>query len=387
MPRKGENIFKRKDGRWEGRYIRGRDGNKAVYGYVFGKSYSEVKQKKSEALRQIDQEKIQVKKLIQAKSPIFENIAFQWLEELKPIRKKSTIVKYMGQLKNYIIPAFGTLKLNEISNEDIISFSRKLLTEEQQGRKLSPKTVSDIISRMKSIRRFALLRGYEVNYIPNVVEIPLRQRQIRILTFVEENKILRYLKNHFDFTALGILLSLFTGLRIGELCALKWSDFSFEDKEFYVRRTMQRLHNLDDDSKRKTSIEIDEPKSQSSIRKIPIPNELLNFLKNAYVEDSYILSGSKNKFVEPRTMKNRFKSVLKKCGVEKINFHALRHTFATRCVELGFDIKSLSEILGHANVNITLNRYVHPSMKLKHANMNKLNSYICSQNSYLGDAE
>ena len=387
MPRKGENIFKRKDGRWEGRYIRERDGNKAVYGYVFGKSYLEVKQKKSEAISRIDHEKNQVKKQIQAKSPIFENIAFQWLEALKPIRKKSTIVKYMGQLKNYIIPAFGNLKLNEISNENIISFSRKLLTEEQQGRKLSPKTVSDIISRMKSIRRFALLRGYEVNYIPNVVEIPLRQRQIRILTFVEENKILRYLKNHFDFTALGILLSLFTGLRIGELCALKWSDFSFEDKEFYVRRTMQRLHNLDDDSKRKTSIEIDEPKSQSSIRKIPIPDELLTYLKNAYVADAYVLSGSKNKFVEPRTMENRFKSVLKKCGVEKINFHALRHTFATRCVELGFDVKSLSEILGHANVNITLNRYVHPSMKLKHANMNKLNSFICSQNSYFGDAE
>ncbi|MBR2209508.1 MAG: site-specific integrase [Synergistaceae bacterium] len=387
MPRKGENIFKRKDGRWEGRYIKARDGNKAVYGYVFGKSYLEVKQKKAEALSRIDHDKIQVKKQIQAKSLTFENIARQWLEELKPIRKKSTIVKYMGQLKNYIIPAFGNYKLNEISNENIISFSRKLLTEEQQGRKLAPKTVSDILSRMKSIRRFALLRGYEVSYIPNVVEIPFRQRQIRILTIFEENKILRYLKNHFDLTALGILLSLFTGLRIGELCALKWSDFSFADKEFYVQRTMQRLHNLDDDTERKTTIEIGEPKSQSSIRKIPIPDELLNFLKNAYVADAYVLSGLKNKFVEPRTMENRFKSVLKKCGVEKINFHALRHTFATRCVELGFDIKSLSEILGHANVNITLNRYVHPSMKLKHANMNKLNSFICSQNSYLGDTE
>ena len=387
MPRKGENIFKRKDGRWEGRYIKARDGNKAVYGYVFGKSYLEVKQKKAEAISRIDNEKTQVKKHIQAKSPTFENIARQWLEELKPIRKKSTIVKYMGQLKNYIIPAFGSFKLNEISNENIISFSRKLLTEEQQGRKLSPKTVSDIISRMKSIRRFALLRGYEVNYIPNVVEIPLRQRQIRILTIFEENKILHYLKNHFDLTALGILLSLFTGLRIGELCALKWSDFSFDDKEFYVQRTMQRLHNLDENTEKKTAIEIGEPKSPSSIRKIPIPDELLNFLKNAYVADAYVLSGLRNKFVEPRTMENRFKSVLKKCGVERINFHALRHTFATRCVELGFDIKSLSEILGHANVNITLNRYVHPSMKLKHANMNKLNSFICSQNPYFGDAE
>ena len=376
MPRKGRNIFKREDGRFESCQIKVHKG------------------KKAEAVSQLDTVQSQLKKQKRAKSPNFENIARQWLEELKPIRKKSTIVKYMSQLKNYIIPAFGNFNLNDISNEDIISFCNKLLTEGRNGQKLSPKTVSDIFSRMKSIRRFALLRGYEVNYIPNVVEIPLRQRQIRILTIFEENKILRYLKSHFDLTALGILLSLFTGLRIGELCALKWRDFSFEDKEFYVQRTMQRLHNLDDDTERKTTIEIGEPKSQSSIRKIPIPDELLNFLKNAYVavsadrqEDAYVLSGLKNKFVEPRTMENRFKSVLKKCGVEKINFHALRHTFATKCVELGFDIKSLSEILGHANVNITLNRYVHPSMKLKHANMNKLNSFICSQNSYFGDAE
>ena len=378
MSRKGENIFKRKDGRWEGRYIQARNGKKAVYGYVFGKSYSEVKKKKSEALSRIYLEKTQ-KKPEKASSPTLEYVARQWLEELKPIRKKSTIVKYIGQLKNYIIPTFGKMYINEINNENIISFSKNLLTGGKQGRQLSHKTVSDILSRMKSIRRFALLRGYEVNYVPNIIEIPLRQGQIRILTAIEESKLVRYLKTHFDFTALGILLSLFTGLRIGELCALKWSDFSFADKEFHVRKTMQRLHNLDENTANKTVIEIGEPKSPSSLRKIPIPEELMFYLRAAYVEDAYVLSGSENKFVEPRTMENRFKSILKKCGVEKINFHALRHTFATKCVELGFDVKSLSEILGHANVNITLNRYVHPSMKLKHANMNKLNRFICSQ--------
>ena len=198
----------------------------------------------------------------------------------------------MGQLKNYIIPAFGSLKLNEINNENIISFSRKLLTEEHRvsrtkGQQLTPKTVLDILSRMKSIRRFALLRDYKVNYIPNVVEIPLKQGQIKILNIAEENKLLCYLKNHFDFTALGIFLSLFTGLRIGELCALKWSDFSFEDKEFYVQRTMQRLHNLDDDSEKKTAIEIGKPKSSSSIRKIPIPDSSYHSCNNKVVERAF----------------------------------------------------------------------------------------------------
>ena len=362
MARKGRSIFKRKN------RIKA---HKDVYG--------EVRQKKAETVKQPDIEQSRLKTQEHGKSPNFENIARQWLEELKPIRKKSTIVKYMGQLKNYIIPAFGKFNLSDISNENIIAFSNKLLTEGRNGHKLAPKTVSDIFSRMKSIRRFALLRGYEVNYVPNAVEIPLRHSQIRVLTSTEENKLLRYLKKHFDLTALGILLSLFTGIRSGELCALKWSDFSFADKEFQVKRTMQRLHNFDGNTAKKTFIEIGEPKSPSSLRKIPIPEKLMKYLKSAYVKDAYVLSGSRSKFVEPRTMENRFKRVLKKCGVQRINFHVLRHSFATKCVELGFDIKSLSEILGHANVNITLNRYVHPSMKLKHANMNKLNSFLCGK--------
>ena len=343
MSRKGENFFMRKNRKLEGRSIKAHGDKKVA------------------AVKQLNSEQSQLRKQKLAKSPNFENIARQWLEGLKPIRKKSTIVKYMSQLKNYIIPAFGKFKLSEISNEDIISFSNKLLTAGRSGQKLSPKTVSDILSRMKSIRRFALIRGYEVNYVSNAVEIPLRQGQIRTLTNSEENKLLRYLKSHFDLTALGILLSLFTGLRIGELCALKWSDFSFGDKEFRVQRTMQRLHNLNEDTAKKTFIDIDAPKSPSSVRKIPLPAELIKYLKLAYVEDAYVLSGSKDKFVEPRTLENRFKRVLKKCGIEKFNFHVLRHSFATKCVELGFDIKSLSEILGHSSVNITLNRYVHPS--------------------------
>ena len=150
---------------------------------------------------------------------------------------------------------------------------------------------------------------------------------------------------------------------------------------------MQRLQNFGENSAKKTVIEINAPKSPSSLRKIPIPEQLISYLQSSYIEEAYVLSGSRDNFVEPRTMENRFKRILKKCGVGKINFHALRHTFATRCVEIGFDVKSLSEILGHANVNITLNRYVHPSMKLKHSNMNKLNQFICSQDSSLDNAK
>lgn len=383
MPRKGENIFKRKDGRWEGRYIKARNGRKAIYGYVFGKSYSEVKNKKSEAMRLCRL----VTPTKRSNSPLLRDVAFRWLDELKPLRKKSTIVKYSGQLKNYIIPEFGNMSIGAISNEDIICFKQKLMSEGRKGRKLAPKTVTDILSRMKSIRRFALLHGYEVQYIPDSMKIQQPQGRIRILSSDEESKLLHYLKNNFDLTALGILLSLFTGLRIGELCALKWNDFSLVDEEVHVQRTMQRLHNFHENSAKKTFIEITEPKSPNSTRSIPLPEKLMSYLRSAYVENAYVLSGEISRFVEPRTMENRFKSVLRKCGIKTINFHALRHTFATRCIELGFDVKSLSEILGHANINITLNRYVHPSMKSKRANMNKLNPFICSQNSCLDSDE
>lgn len=122
----------------------------------------------------------------------------------------------------------------------------------------------------------------------------------------------------------------------------------------------------------KTKILIAEPKSQCSIREIPITKTLKDLLKLYRDDEGYVLTGKRDIFVEPRTMQNRYKTILKTCGISNANFHTLRHTFATRCIEVGFDIKSLSEILGHANVSITLNRYVHPSMELKQKNIDKL---------------
>ena len=151
MPRKGENIFKRKDGRWEGRYIKGRENGKAVYGYVFAKSYSEAKKKKAEAIAGLlppTRQEVRRGRSI----PEMKDIAYQWLDELKTTRRKSTVVKYEGQLRNHIIPEFGTKRIDEISNSDLISFSRKLLLKTGRNNKhLSPRTAADIISRMRSI--------------------------------------------------------------------------------------------------------------------------------------------------------------------------------------------------------------------------------------------
>lgn len=168
------------------------------------------------------------------------------------------------------------------------------------------------------------------------------------------------------------MLSLFTGIRIGELCALRWEDISFQEQTMRIHQTMQRVQDKSS-STQKTKIVITPPKSSCSIRTIPLPGQLIGILEGYRTTDSgFFLTNSLDKFIEPRTMQNKFKAALKHSTVDSANFHSLRHTFATRCVELGFDVKSLSEILGHTSVSITMNRYVHPSLELKKQNMQRL---------------
>ena len=199
---------------------------------------------------------------------------------------------------------------------------------------------------------------------------------MRVLSRCEQGTLSKYLCKKLSPCNLGILLCLYTRLRIGEICALKWGDIFIEEQYLFVHQSMQRIQ-LNRISGKKTEIVIQSPKSDCSIRRIPIPYEVLQLLIPVKKPDeAFLLTGSAYSYIEPRCMENQFKSVMKACGISNVNFHTLRHTFATRCVELGFDVKSLSKILGHASVNITLNRYVHPSMELKQENMNLLSSLL-----------
>lgn len=245
----------------------------------------------------------------------------------------------------------------------------------KNGKGLSPKTVTSIMSVLKSIWKYAS-QHFNMN-VADIGGISIKQQQkpMRILSLQEQQKISKYLYEDLTPINLGILLCLYTGIRVGEVCALKWEDISFDEHYLYVNKTMQRIQIPSKGAK--TSVIVSKPKSDCSIRKIPLPNEIYCLLEKAKRnENTYFLTGMSRIYVEPRTMQNHFKSIIKKCNIDDANFHALRHTFATRCVELGFDVKSLSEILGHASVNITLNRYVHPSMELKQKNMNMLSDLL-----------
>ena len=372
MPRRGENIYKRKDGRWEGRYIKCRINGNARYGYVYARSYKEVKDKLLSAVETMHMAREQGRDIqTQEAGGYFADAAAEWLETLKPQLKESSIVKYMNILERNLLPAFARSDVFRISREDIREFSNRLLVSGGvKGEGLSPKTVADILSVLKNILKYsARERGYpEIDLRDVFVKQP--QKPMRILSHTEQQRLNRYLYENLSLCNLGILLCLYTGLRVGEICALKWKDIVFEEHYLYVHQTMQRIQKKDYGEK-KTKILIAPPKSDCSIRNVPIPDEVFRLVSEAKcTAEAYFLTGTVHSYMEPRTMQNRFKAAVKACGIGAANFHALRHTFATRCVELGFDVKSLSEILGHASVNITLNRYVHPSMELKQRNMN-----------------
>ncbi len=308
----------------------------------------------------------------------FGTIAQEWMDSLKPQLKESTIVKYTNILNLHVLPEYGKRHISEISRGEIMAFGNRLLTAGGvRDKGLSPKTVMGIISVIKSIFLYASQEG-KSPVVADVRNIFVKQSQkpMRVLSCAEQQKLGGYLYRHLSLRNLGILLCLYTGLRIGEICALKWEDILFDEQYLYVHCTMQRLQTMENGNA-KTAVLISTPKSDCSIRKIPIPDALFVLLtENRHPPEAYFLTGSPNRYVEPRTMQNHYRTMARDCGIGDTHFHTLRHTFATRCVELGFDVKSLSEILGHATVNITMNRYVHPSMELKQKNMNMLSGLL-----------
>ena len=375
MPRRGENIYKRKDGRWEGRYIKGHSCGKIKYGYVYAKSYSEVKQKLY-ALKEETEVQEPAEKLPKSKNndSSFETISLEWLHSIQPQIKESSYVKYTNSVKTYLNPVFSTQAIEAISRSDVSAFCIELSQKGVHKKGLSSKSVTDALSILRNIFDYAAdEKGLIVSNISGI-SVKMSHNTMRVLSVIEQERLENVLREDLSPCNLGILLCLYTGLRIGEICALKWNDISDSEQILFVNKTMQRLQQLNGGDK-KTKVVISTPKSECSIRRIPLPDSIYQLLEsNRKSSDAYILTGISSKYMEPRTMENRFKKTLAKAAVEDANFHALRHTFATRCVELGFDIKSLSEILGHASVNITLNRYVHPSMELKQKNMNMLSS-------------
>lgn len=291
-------------------------------------------------------------------SILFDQLCEEWLSYKKPRIKESAYSNYKFSIDRFLKRSFYGKTL-----EFFVDYNFNQFVEELQSR-LANKTTRKIGVILKSILRYAE-RKYDFDFKLDLMTLPLVDpKEIEIFTDRERLKLERHLNKSQDIKELGIYISLYAGLRIGETCALKWSDIDFENKLINITHTLQRVYVDKDDTK----VVITNPKTKQSIRKIPIARELfakLKEMKRYYENDDYILTGRSDRFVEPIGYRYTYKKVLRECRLQYKNYHCLRHTFATRCIRVGMDVKSLSEILGHSNISITLSIYVHSSYEIK----------------------
>lgn len=287
---------------------------------------------------------------------VIKDIAEAWKQYKKQYVKESTYSAYCLLLNNHVIPRFG--EKSEFKEEEVQQF----VLESLKGG-LSQKTVKDILVVLKMIQKFgAKQRLMEVVPIDIVFPVVSEKKEIEVMTKENQRKLLSFVNENFSFRNLGIAICLCTGVRIGELCALRWCDFDMDQKVVKIRHTVQRLYVIDGDNKY-TKIVIDKPKTKESNRDIPLSNELQRIIRpllKVVTPDFFILSNDKNP-IEPRTYRNYYKKVMKKLNIPYLKFHGLRHSFATRCIESKNSVKTVSVILGHSNITTTLNLYVHPN--------------------------
>ena len=352
------NIYHRKDNRWEGRISRGKlENGKRKFQYVLRRTKEAVEQE----MTRIYEEEQQASHCSRTISELFQ----EWHNSILYRVKESTAANYMMKATRHILPIFGDKQTDMLVQGDIYQFIAK---KQKEG--LSNRYITDIVILMKTLFKYAVRTYHITNPLDGIILPKKKKTEIQLLDEAEQNTLQQYIAENQNETTLGIALSMSTGIRIGELCALQWRDIDLEKRILTVKKTIQRIQCPT--AAARTKLTITEPKSESSKRNIPIPECVADFLKkfkgNA---GEYVLSGSE-KPTEPRTMQYRFAKILKNVNLPSVHFHALRHIFASTCVKLGFDVKALSELLGHSSVEITLNRYVHSDFEQKREYMKLL---------------
>lgn len=287
-------------------------------------------------------------------------IAAAWKEYKRPYVKQSTMAAYVLILENHILPTFG--EDNSLPEQSVQAF---VLHKIESG--LSTKSVKDILIVLKMVMKFGVKKEWMTYYEWDIKYPPSSENKVLdVLSVTNHRKILNHIQSHFTFMGLGIYISLSTGLRIGEICALKWSDINVTDGILTVNRTIERIYIIEGEKKH-TELVINTPKTQNSCREIPMNKELLGMLKplKKVVNDDYYILTNDERPTEPRTYRNYYKRLMEKLDIPKLKYHGLRHSFATRCIEVGCDYKTVSVLLGHSNISTTLNLYVHPNMEQK----------------------
>lgn len=349
------NVYLRKDGRWEGRIYVGSDNSgKRRYISFYGHTRESVEQKIADYLNENNK----------SFSFNFRDLFTEWIEYVSLSIKESTASNYRMKADKHLIPFFSG-NCSEINENHVQKF---ILKKRKEG--LSDRYIADMIVLLKSVFKFGRKR-YQYNNPTDGLRFSFKKSEsVKLLEPDEYSTLQKTLSKENSLTSASIALAAATGLRIGELCALQWGDIDLKKRIMTVRKTVQRIKS--NDGKSKTKIIIASPKTESSKREIPVPECIVSIIEKFKKNDNdYVLSGSE-KVTEPRTLQYRFSRILKNVNLPSIHFHALRHMFATKCIQSGIDIKTLSEILGHSRVETTLNRYVHSSFAHKAEAINSL---------------
>ncbi len=363
MSKKGLNIYKRKDNRWEGRFFNGRYKNgRKQYSSVYGNSYIQTKEKLISKIAASNEYPTAVS---------FEICSEHWLSDAEQRVKRSTFANYRFLLEKHIKPYFRSIKMHNLTNADIERFKNAKLRSGKLKRSggLSKKYVKDIILIIKQIAAYAELHYNIPDRIRNTIPIKPDHREINVLKPEEKKRLTKHLIDQCDPMNAGILISLYTGLRLGEVCGLQWGDFDEDTAVIHVRRTVQKIS----DGHGGTMLLSDLPKSRSSMRIVPLPDFLTKILTEIKSSNDSVsvITGTLN-FPEPAALRKSFKTALRICKIRNMRYHDLRHTFASDCVRLGFDIKALSGLLGHSSAAMTLDRYAHTSLETKQMYMKRI---------------
>ena len=381
------SIRKRANGKWEARYSDGRtpDGRQ-IQRSVYGDTRKEVAEKLHEILYQK-----QIGTYVPPQNILLKDWLIQWMSNYAAISvRPSTYISYEGYVHNHIIPVLGAIQLQQITPVLIQNFYNQRYESGRTDGKggLSAKTIRNLHNMLHQAFEQAKINGMILHNPTDNAVIPKQtKREMRVLSVEEQNRLLQFI--HLHRLGFAILFDLATGLRIGELCALKWSDVNFNKQAIKISRTLQRIKKSIGEKVSEggnTALLEGNVKTNSGFREIPIPDNVFSMLMQhkaiqeqekicyagIYQDNGYIFAMPMGTCVEPHTMRDALNYLLAAAGIEHANFHALRHTFATRAIENGVNVKTLSDILGHSQVQITMDLYCHTSLDLMRDSMNKL---------------
>ena len=306
----------------------------------------------------------------------FQSLCSQWLEQVRCRVAASTYMEYHRVTDVYITPALGRICLSEINSELLQQYIKDSLEKPSySGRPLSSSSIKHILAVLKQILKFGMDRQ-ELPPITLNGKIPeTESRGGRCFRAADISRVENYAEKA-DIRAYSMLLCLYLGLRIGELCALRWEDIDLEQGILHVRRTVKRIENTDRSSRNRCRMVVGPPKSHTSFRDLPLPDsiwrDLIRYHAGVADDSCYLLNGRCDRFVLPRSYERSFSAWMKKCGIPEINVHSMRHSFATRCLQSGCGIKTVSEMLGHSSTAITMNLYIHTTMEEKREAVNHL---------------